>query len=104
MAEHAVLDLVPFAGARREVVNLDIQPSFLCESTEFQFPQANAMPVAAATIGRDDQLLTPSGGERTAELIPGSVFLFVTDMGHDVPLPLWPIFVDAISSHVRRAA
>ena len=54
--------------------------------------------------GRDDQLLTPSGGERTAELIPGSVFMFVTDMGHDVPLPLWPVFVDAISSHVRRAS
>jgi hypothetical protein len=49
-------------------------------------------------------LLTPSGGERTAELIPGSVFMFVTDMGHDVPLPLWPIFVDAIASHARRAA
>jgi pimeloyl-ACP methyl ester carboxylesterase len=54
--------------------------------------------------GRDDQLLTPSGGERTAELIPGSVFMFVTDMGHDVPLPLWPVFVDAISSHARRAS
>lgn len=54
--------------------------------------------------GRDDTLLTPSGGERTAELIPGSVFMFVTDMGHDLPLPLWPIFVDAITAHARRAA
>ncbi|CAB4592678.1 unannotated protein [freshwater metagenome] len=54
--------------------------------------------------GRDDQLLTPSGGERTAELIPGSVLMYVADMGHDVPLPLWPLFVDAISSHVRRAS
>ena len=54
--------------------------------------------------GRDDTLLTPSGGERTAELIPGSVFMFVTDMGHDLPLPLWPVFVDAITSHARRAA
>jgi pimeloyl-ACP methyl ester carboxylesterase len=54
--------------------------------------------------GRDDTLLTPSGGERTAELIPGSVFMFVTDMGHDLPTPLWPLFVDAITSHARRAA
>lgn len=54
--------------------------------------------------GRDDTLLTPSGGERTAELIPGSVFMFVTDMGHDLPMPLWPLFVDAITSHARRAA
>lgn len=54
--------------------------------------------------GRDDTLLTPSGGMRTAELIPGSTFLFVSDMGHDIPRPLWPVFVDAITSHVRRAA
>ncbi len=53
--------------------------------------------------GRDDTLLTPSGGERTAELIPGSTFLFVADMGHDLPTPLWPLFHDAITSHVRRA-
>ena len=53
--------------------------------------------------GRDDTLLTPSGGERTAELIPGSTFLYVADMGHDLPQPLWPLFHDAITSHVRRA-
>jgi pimeloyl-ACP methyl ester carboxylesterase len=53
--------------------------------------------------GRDDTLLTPSGGERTAELIPGSTFLYVADMGHDLPQPLWPLFHDAIASHVRRA-
>lgn len=53
--------------------------------------------------GRDDTLLTPSGGERTAELIPGSTFLFVSDMGHDMPRPLWPLYVDAITSHVRRS-
>jgi pimeloyl-ACP methyl ester carboxylesterase len=53
--------------------------------------------------GRDDQLLTPSGGERTAELIPGSVFLYLADMGHDVPKPLWPVISDAITSHARRA-
>jgi pimeloyl-ACP methyl ester carboxylesterase len=54
--------------------------------------------------GRDDTLLTPSGGERTAELVPGSVFMFVTDMGHDLPTPLWPVFVDGITAHARRAA
>ena len=53
--------------------------------------------------GTDDTLLTPSGGDRVAELIPGSVLLKVKDMGHDLPQPLWPLFVDAISSHVRRA-
>jgi pimeloyl-ACP methyl ester carboxylesterase len=53
--------------------------------------------------GRDDTLLTPSGGERTAELIPGSVLMMIADMGHDLPRPLWTLFVDAIASHVRRS-
>lgn len=53
--------------------------------------------------GRDDTLITPSGGFRTAEVIPGAHLLFVSDMGHDMPEPLWPMFVDAISSHVRRS-
>lgn len=53
--------------------------------------------------GTDDTLLTPSGGDRVAELIPGSVLLKVKDMGHDMPEPLWPLYVDAITSHARRA-
>ena len=53
--------------------------------------------------GTDDTLLTPSGGDRTAELVPGSVLLKVSDMGHDLPEQLWPLYVDAISSHARRA-
>lgn len=53
--------------------------------------------------GRDDTLLTPSGGERTAELVQGSVLMMVADMGHDLPRPLWPMFVDAISAHARRS-
>ena len=49
--------------------------------------------------GIEDQLITPSGGERTAELIPNSTLLMVEDMGHDLPQPLWPLLVDAISKH-----
>jgi pimeloyl-ACP methyl ester carboxylesterase len=49
--------------------------------------------------GTDDQLITPSGGERTAELIPNSTLLMVDDMGHDMPQPLWPLYIDAISKH-----
>lgn len=54
--------------------------------------------------GRDDTLIAPSGGERTAELIPGAHLLMMSDMGHDLPVPLHPVYVDAISSHARRAA
>jgi len=49
--------------------------------------------------GTEDQLITPSGGERTAELIPNSTLLMVDDMGHDMPQPLWPLYLDAITKH-----
>ncbi len=54
--------------------------------------------------GLDDTLITPSGGERTAELVPGARLMLVDDMGHDFPEPLWPVLVEAIATHVRRAA
>jgi pimeloyl-ACP methyl ester carboxylesterase len=53
--------------------------------------------------GRDDTLITPEGGERTAELVPGARLLFVSDMGHDLPAPLWPMFAEAIGGHIRTA-
>ena len=52
--------------------------------------------------GRDDTLITPDGGERTAELIPNAQLLMLDDMGHDLPEPLWPTFTDAICSHIAK--
>ncbi|MGB8859038.1 MAG: alpha/beta hydrolase [Ilumatobacteraceae bacterium] len=64
-----------------------------------------ALDVPALVIhGRDDQLITPSGGFRTAELIPGAHLLFLADMGHDLPEPLWPVVTDAVLSHTAHAA
>jgi pimeloyl-ACP methyl ester carboxylesterase len=50
--------------------------------------------------GLDDTLIAPSGGERTAALIPGARLL-LQDMGHDRPEPLWPRICDAILEHTR---
>jgi pimeloyl-ACP methyl ester carboxylesterase len=49
--------------------------------------------------GLDDRLITPSGGRRTAELVPGAHLLEIADMGHDLPVPLWPLLVGAIVAH-----
>ena len=51
--------------------------------------------------GRDDTLITPGGGEHTAELVPGSSYLLLSDMGHDHPAPLWPVLAEAIGGHTR---
>jgi pimeloyl-ACP methyl ester carboxylesterase len=53
--------------------------------------------------GRADKLVLPIGGERTAELIPGANLLLLHDMGHDLPRPLWPLIVDAVTSHTTHA-
>jgi pimeloyl-ACP methyl ester carboxylesterase len=53
--------------------------------------------------GRDDTLIGPSGGERTAELVPGARLLMLDDMGHDRPEPLWPVLWDAIVAHTDAA-
>ena len=49
--------------------------------------------------GLDDTLIAPSGGERTAFLIPDAQLLLVDDMGHDRPEPLWPLICQAILDH-----
>jgi len=54
--------------------------------------------------GRDDTLITTEGGERTAELIPGSRYLLLSDMGHDLPRPLYPVFTEVIVGHIRASA
>jgi pimeloyl-ACP methyl ester carboxylesterase len=51
--------------------------------------------------GRDDQLIAPDGGERTAELVSGARLLLVDDMGHDRPEELWPLLTDAILAHTQ---
>ncbi|HET6832858.1 MAG TPA: alpha/beta hydrolase [Acidimicrobiales bacterium] len=52
--------------------------------------------------GTADTLVQPSGGERTAEVIPDAKLLMVDGMGHDLPRPLWPTLVDAICGHCAQ--
>ena len=70
-------------------------------------PRADALRrLAVPTLvihGRDDTLIQPNGGERTAELVPSADLLLVGDMGHDLPEPRWPMLIDAIISHTAHA-
>jgi pimeloyl-ACP methyl ester carboxylesterase len=54
--------------------------------------------------GLDDTLIAPSGGRRTAELVPGAHLLEVADMGHDLPQQLWPMIIGTILAHGDVAA
>jgi len=53
--------------------------------------------------GAADPLVPLAGGRDTAEAIPGAELLVIDGMGHDLPKPLWPTFVDAIAKHAERA-
>ncbi|HEX5366618.1 MAG TPA: alpha/beta fold hydrolase [Acidimicrobiales bacterium] len=50
--------------------------------------------------GTADTLVQPSGGRRTAEVIPGAELLMIEGMGHDLAPPLWPRLIDAVVAHV----
>ena len=49
--------------------------------------------------GTEDTLISRSGGERTAELIPGAKLVMIEDMSHDRPSPLWPEIIGPIIEH-----
>ena len=55
MAEHPMFDLVPFAGARREMTDMNGHIELLSQLLDFDFPEAHATAIAAAAIGGDQQ-------------------------------------------------
>ena len=56
--------------------------------------------------GRRDSLIDPSGGRRTAEVIPGARYVEIDGMGHDYPPPVWEQWVGVWSAfaHNRPAS
>jgi pimeloyl-ACP methyl ester carboxylesterase len=53
--------------------------------------------------GDADRLVDPSGGRRTAELVPGARFELLEGMGHDYPPAFWPRIVELVAGHARAA-
>lgn len=53
--------------------------------------------------GDSDPLVNVAAGRRTAELIKDAELMVVPGMGHDLPRPVWPALVDAISALADRA-
>ena len=52
--------------------------------------------------GRQDSLVTLSGGEATAAAVPGAELLVFGRMGHDMPSLYWPQIADAIFNIAAR--
>ena len=69
-----------------------------------------AAALAALTVptlvihGQADRLVDPSGGQRTAELVPGAELVLIEGMGHDLPVPAWSRIVELVTRHAAAAA
>ena len=69
VGEQAVLDLVPLARSGREVAHRDRMPGAVGQLLDLPLPQANAWPVAAASV-RGDQQSARSRVHRLSHLPP----------------------------------
>lgn len=63
--------------------------------------RALTMP-ALVVHGGADTLIAPSGGERTAELIPDSEHLLIEEMSHDFVYQAWPPIIEAVTALTGR--
>ena len=52
--------------------------------------------------GSRDTLIAPSGGRRTAELIPGARYVEIEGMGHDYPPAVWQEWVSVWTGFVKE--
>jgi pimeloyl-ACP methyl ester carboxylesterase len=70
--------------------------------------RAEALPrvtvPALVMHGSRDTLIDPSGGRRTAELIPGARFVEIDGMGHDYPQAVWDLWVATWGDFVQGIA
>jgi pimeloyl-ACP methyl ester carboxylesterase len=66
---------------------------------------AGLRAVTAPTLvihGDRDLMVNPTGGAATARAITGARLETIQGLGHDLPLGLWPRFVDLIDEHARK--
>ncbi len=50
--------------------------------------------------GSADTLITPSGGQHTAEVIPAARYVEIDGMGHDLPPALWARLADEVDAFI----
>ena len=54
--------------------------------------------------GSRDTLIQPSGGRRTAEVVPGARYVEIDGMGHDYPPAVWPEWVTVWAEFAHAVA
>jgi len=73
VGEQAVFDLVPLAGARRQVVDGDLKAKLVGQALQLALPQPHPRAVAATAVGGDDQPCG-AGVARPAHVLPPAAY------------------------------
>ena len=84
------------AGTARQLAAILASGSRTAELRELEVP-------AVVIHGESDPLVPLRAGLATARAIPGAELITIPGMGHDMPQPLWPTFVEAIARNAERA-
>lgn len=67
-------------------------------------PRLRGLRVPTVVIhGLADKMVHVSGGRATAAAVPGAELLLIDGMGHDLPVPLYETFVNALRRNADRA-
>lgn len=88
---------ISLSGVMRQMVAILTQPD-------------RRRALAAVTVpttvlhGLSDRMVHHSGGRMTARSVPGSHLMLVPGMGHDLPVGLYPTYVEAVTRSAQRAA
>jgi pimeloyl-ACP methyl ester carboxylesterase len=84
-------------GIRRQMAAVGRDGSRSEELTQVDLP-------VLVIHGSRDTLIDPSGGRRTAELVPGARYVEIEGMGHDYPRPVWEQWVGVWGEFVGATA
>jgi pimeloyl-ACP methyl ester carboxylesterase len=82
MARHVVAGMV--SGYRTEALKSVTAPTLVIQGSEDPF-----FPIEC--------------GRATAEAVPGAELLIIEGLGHGFPAKAWPLLVDAVAAHTRKA-
>lgn len=95
LAEQTVSrDTDPFGFAR--------QGAALIVLGDLRARQAKITKPTLVVHGSDDPLISPQSGREVAEAIPGSRFLSIPGMGHDLPSAVIPTILAAVKENTLR--
>lgn len=90
-AERAVDRCFHPAGALRQVAAIAAAPDRTAALGKLSMP-------ALIIHGENDPLVPPANGLQTKAAIPGARLIIVPGMGHALPVEVWPLLVDAITT------